>query len=165
MALGSSRALQVPELLIAVLEHLCPDAVSAADLYKKRYIGGNVVHSVDINPRAGLAALSAAARVSRFWHECAVPILWRRPSERALDVDAVPEFKRREYYAGFIRQVYLTRRSALWRALGGVSRCSGNNHVDGGWRGHDAGDDGGNRDGNHGSAGAAESCLLELPKL
>jgi hypothetical protein len=109
--MAAAPALNLPEILAAVLEHLHPD--DAFYILKR---GPQIAchHRISSD---GLAALNAAARVNRLWFHVAVPILWQRPLEDALSNDSVADPARRDFYAKHIREVHLSRRSALWRAL------------------------------------------------
>ncbi len=81
------------------------------------------------------ASLLAAILVNRTWYTAGVPILWRRPSEDALDANAIPSAARRAFYAAHIRHVTLSKRGALWRAMaknGGVAETSEQHNGAGG---------------------------------
>jgi hypothetical protein len=140
------RGLNLPKILGAIFEHLHP----ADEFYNKHHDP-----IVACTHGASLAALSAAAPVSRLWFAVTVPILWQRPLEEALDDAAVPDASRRAFYAQRIRVVDISQRSPLWRAL---SRTPG-----AGMPGISA------TDMRRGAASTPSSCVtadsLTLPKL
>jgi hypothetical protein len=133
--MSAAYALNLPEIVAAILEHLHPDEVH----YEVKNGPQIACHHRDL--AAGLTALSAAARVNSLWFSEAVPILWQRPLEDALSTNSVTDPARCAFYAKHIHEVHLSRCSPLWCVLA-LPQPS----ADGG-----AADDGGGR--------------LRLPKL
>jgi hypothetical protein len=88
------------------------------------------------------AALRAAVLVDRKWCTVGLPILWRHPSDAALDFKCVVEPARRAMYASLIREVRLSRSLCpLWHALthtaaygDGGARGAGGSGVGERWR-------------------------------
>ncbi len=108
------RVLSLPELLAAIRKQLHPDD----DFYS--YDAGPGIsckHREDDTASAGLTALAVAACLSHQWFYVAVPILWQRLLEEALDQSAAPDAARRAFYTQHIRAVNITWCSPLWRGL------------------------------------------------
>jgi hypothetical protein len=125
--MAANRALHLPDILVAVFEQLYPDE-HPRECHVIPSLACN--HGEAAAATACLAALGAAARVSRLWFGVAVPILWRRPRENALSDDVMPDAARRAFYAKHIREVRLTHGSALWRALALLPASSDNDEGD-----------------------------------
>jgi hypothetical protein len=126
----------LPEILGAILQQLHPD--DGFYTYDDEP-GVCCKHREDDAVSAGLTALTAAARVNRVWFSVAVPILWQRPLEEALDDAAIPDTARRAFYAKHIRVVEVTKCSPLWRALSQNPGTGSHSNFAAGLGGSDAG--------------------------
>jgi hypothetical protein len=124
------RALRLPEIVGAVLAQLLlrlsqhrGDYICAPDA------GDNDVVTAAAATAAGRAALRAAALVNHTWCAVALPLLWRCPSEQALQgagaqgIEMPPA--RQAVYAAYIRTVRVSGQTPLLRALAGADGDSG----------------------------------------
>jgi hypothetical protein len=119
------RALETPDILRFILEQLHPDAFGAYEFFSTdEWSSDSETTYSDANN--GFRALAAATRVNHLWFDVAVPLLWRKPFDTALDLNAVCCPDRRTFYANHIQEVNIGDRNALWHAIAGSSK---RNHL------------------------------------
>jgi hypothetical protein len=120
--MAAHRALAITEILQLILEQLHSDAIGVYDYFSMDEWTRDLQPSDD-DAQAGLNALCAAARVSPSWRDAAVPILWRKPKDEALDPAAVSDPERRTYLASCVREMNFGECEALWRTVAGKYCC------------------------------------------
>jgi hypothetical protein len=131
VAAAARSTLSLPDIVGAVLAHLQPqfrdkDDIPRAAGYLDIAASYAQHRAAERAARESRSALRAAALVNRVWFAAAIPLLWQCPSPAALAADAVTTLERRAFYTRYIREVCMSWRCPLWRALADASGyCKG----------------------------------------